>query len=132
MTRIWKALQSLQPAEAAPKAAPAREVGTGRAARSKAARKAKGRKPVPSAAEGKAAKDSPKETKEARAGSKKAAILELLRQPGGATLKDLLAATGWQAHSVLGFISGAIVRKMGLKVESSKNPDGGRAYRITG
>src|SRR3990172_979582 len=54
--RIWKAIQSLQPApEAQEKAAPAHEVGTGRAPKPKATRKAKGRKPVPSEAEGKAA-----------------------------------------------------------------------------
>src|SRR3972149_1679648 len=56
ITRIWKAIQSLQPTpEAEEKAAPARDVGTGRAAESKATSKAKGRKPVPSEAEGKAA-----------------------------------------------------------------------------
>jgi hypothetical protein len=66
----------------------------------------------------------------AREGSKKAAILSLLRQPNGATLKDLMAATGWQAHSVRGFISGAIVKKMGLKVESQKRADGERAYSL--
>src|SRR3989304_1090470 len=94
--------------------------------KSKATSKAKGRKPVPSGAEGKAATDG----QEAREGSKKAAILALLRQPNGATLKDLMAATGWQAHSVRGFISGAIVKKMGLKVESSKRADGERAYAL--
>jgi len=41
-----------------------------------------------------------------------------------------MAATGWQAHSVRGFISGAIVKKMGLKVESSKRTDGERAYSL--
>ncbi|MBI4465557.1 MAG: DUF3489 domain-containing protein, partial [Acidobacteria bacterium] len=40
------------------------------------------------------------------------------------------AATGWQAHSVRGFISGAIVRKMGLEVESKKRDDGQRAYSL--
>jgi len=120
ITRIWKAIQSLQPVpEAEEKAAPARDVGTGRAAESKATGKAKGRK--------KAAPDG----QGAREGSKKAKILELLRQPDGATLKDLMAATGWQGHSVRGFISGAIVKKMGLKVESQKRSDGERVYSIS-
>jgi len=123
IARIWKAIQSLQPApEVEEKAAPSRDVGTGRATDSKATSKAKGRK--------KAATDSGSDAKEAREGSKKAAILELLRKPDGATLKDLMAATGWQAHSVRGFISGAIVKKMGLKVESKKRDDGERAYYL--
>ena len=108
ITRIWKAIQSLQPV-------PTSRAG---AAESKATGKAKGRK--------KAAPDG----QGAREGSKKAKILELLRQPDGATLKDLMAATGWQGHSVRGFISGAIVKKMGLKVESQKRADGERAYSL--
>ena len=123
IARIWKAIQSLQPApEAQEKAAPARDVGTGRAADAKATGKAKGRK--------KAATNGPKEAMGAREGSKKAHILELLRRPEGATLKDLMAVTGWQGHSVRGFISGAIVKKMGLKVESTKREDGERTYQI--
>jgi hypothetical protein len=45
-------------------------------------------------------------------------------------LVDSMDATSWQAHSVRGFISGAITKKMGLKVESSKRQDGERIYRI--
>jgi len=66
----------------------------------------------------------------AREGSKKAIVLELLRRPDGATLADIQSATGWQPHSVRGFISGALGKKMGLTVESFKTPEGGRAYRI--
>jgi len=39
-------------------------------------------------------------------------------------------ATGWQAHSVRGFISGALGKKLRLKIESFKNSRGERAYRI--
>ncbi|MBI2818138.1 MAG: DUF3489 domain-containing protein [Acidobacteria bacterium] len=123
IARIWKAIQSLQPTpEAEEKAAPARDIGTGRAAEAKSTAKAKGRK--------KAAQDGDSNAKEAREGSKKAAILELLRRPDGATLKDLMDATGWQGHSVRGFISGAIVKKMGLRVESTKHEDGERRYSV--
>jgi hypothetical protein len=69
---------------------------------------------------------SPK--KGTREGSKTARVLELVRQPGGATLKELMAATDWQAHSVRGFISGNLIKKMGLKVASIKREDGERTY----
>jgi hypothetical protein len=66
----------------------------------------------------------------ARDGSKKAIVLGLLRRSDGATLKEIMALTQWQAHSVRGFISGSLGKKMGLKVESAKRPDGERAYQI--
>jgi len=61
--------------------------------------------------------------------SKKAVVISLLRREGGATLADLMHATGWQAHSVRGFISGTLRKKLGLTVE---HIDGkvGPAYRV--
>jgi hypothetical protein len=56
-------------------------------------------------------------------------ILALLRQPSGATLQSITKATGWQAHSVRGFISGHLVKKMGLRVKSFRR-DGERVYAI--
>jgi len=56
-------------------------------------------------------------------------VIALLRKPGGATLKTLMTATGWQAHSVRGFISGQLTKKLQLKVRSFKR-DGERAYSI--
>ena len=53
----------------------------------------------------------------------------MLKRPDGATLADIMSATDWQAHSVRGFISGSLGKKMGLTVESFKRPDGARAYR---
>ncbi|GIU75799.1 MAG: hypothetical protein KatS3mg004_2886 [Bryobacteraceae bacterium] len=67
---------------------------------------------------------------DAREGSKKAIVLELLRRPEGATLADIMSATGWMAHSVRGFLSGALGKKMGLAVESLKTAEGARVYRI--
>jgi hypothetical protein len=65
-----------------------------------------------------------------RDGSKKATVLALLKKPGGVTLKEIMAATDWQAHSVRGFISGALGKKMGLTVESTRREDGERSYRL--
>jgi len=79
------------------------------------------------------AKKAPKSHKKAvtaRDGSKKAEILALLRQPKGATLAEIMKATGWLSHSVRGFISGTLGKKMGLTVESVKREDGERVYSI--
>jgi hypothetical protein len=57
------------------------------------------------------------------------ALLDLLRQPDGATVEAMMAATGWQAHSVRGALSGAIKKKLGLAVTSEKTA-AGRIYRI--
>ena len=67
----------------------------------------------------------------ARRGSKTAKIVDLLKRPGGVTLKELVKATGWQSHSVRGFLSGTVGKKMGTPVESSRRGDGERAYRIS-
>jgi hypothetical protein len=66
----------------------------------------------------------------ARDGSKAAKILDLLKRPEGATLAAIMKATSWQAHSVRGFLSGTIGKKMGLKVASTKTEDGERTYSI--
>jgi len=67
----------------------------------------------------------------ARTGSKTEKVLELLKRSGGATLSEIMKATDWQPHSVRGFISGTLGKKMGLKVESAKNETGERVYSIT-
>lgn len=120
IARIWKAIQSLQPAgeDGQEKIAPPRDVAKGRAPKTKTNKKAKASKKTAHAAKG------------PREGSKNAKILELLRQPKGATLQDLTAATGWQAHSVRGFLSAVVGKKLGLKLESTKRDDGQRVYSI--
>ena len=65
-----------------------------------------------------------------REGSKTVTVLGLLKRRGGATATELMAATGWQAHSVRGFLSGIVVKKMGLKLASIKAKDGVRHYSI--
>ncbi len=127
VSRIWEAIQKLAPAaqqgerdappEAArkqkttPKKSALKTRKTGQAAKRKGNRKA--------------AKDVP-----AREGSKKQIVIDLLSRKSGATLPDIAKATGWQNHSIRGFISGALNRKMGLTIESSKNEAGERTYRL--
>ena len=63
-------------------------------------------------------------------GTKTAKILALLKRASGASLQQLRKATGWQAHSVRGFLSGTLKKKMGLRVASNKLQGGQRTYRI--
>ena len=65
-----------------------------------------------------------------RHGTKTAKVLALLERPEGATLEQLMTATGWQAHSVRGFLSGAVRKKMGLRLQTHKRDDGERTYRL--
>jgi hypothetical protein len=60
--------------------------------------------------------------------SKKAAVIALMKRSKGATLAEIMKATGWQAHTVRGFVS--ILGKKGMKTDSSKSADGIRAYKI--
>ena len=64
------------------------------------------------------------------AGSKTAIVLEMLKREGGVTLNEIRIATGWQAHSVRGFLSGTIGKKMGLKIHSIKIDNQERVYSI--
>ncbi len=125
VARIWKAIQSLDggAAEAVP---------TATTATTKAKAAAKQAKKTAAKSTAKAAKRKRAVAKPAvaREGSKKADVLGLLEQKGGATLEQIMKATGWQAHSVRGFISGALGKKMGLTVVSERRDDGERVYSI--
>jgi hypothetical protein len=102
--RIWKAIQHLKPTGAAQSQPVGLKKGR---ARKKATRKQRG-----------------KDTKTAK-------IIALLKRPAGASLKALMRETGWQSHSVRGFISGQLGKKMGLRVRSFQY-DGERVYIIKG
>jgi len=65
-----------------------------------------------------------------RAGTKQGLLIDLLKRKSGATIDEIVAATGWQAHSVRGAISGSLKKKLGLVVSSQKVADRGRVYRI--
>jgi hypothetical protein len=119
IARIWKAVQKLD-APATPETAAATETAPaarkGAKGAAKKAKATKGPKPKAGAA-------VPREF------SKKAIVLELIRRADGASIKEIQAATEWQSHSVRGFISGSLGKKMGLNIESFKRADGTRAYR---
>ena len=78
----------------------------------------------------KSAKSPKKKATGTHRGGKTAQVLELLKRSGGTTLKELMKATGWQAHSVRGFLSGSVGKKMGLAVASAKAEDGERTYSV--
>lgn len=65
-----------------------------------------------------------------RAGSKAEIILKKLKTAKGVTIDELVEATGWQSHSVRGFMSGTVKKKLGLEVASEPGKDGVRRYRI--
>lgn len=58
-------------------------------------------------------------------------VLKLLRASKGASVNELMKATGWQSHSVRGFLSGTVRKKLGLTLTSEGGKDGVRRYRIT-
>ena len=102
--RIWKAIQNLTPSGGAQRRLVGLKKGS---ARNKATRKQRGN-----------------DTKTAK-------VIALLRRSAGASLETLMKATGWQAHSVRGFLSGQLGKKMGLRVRSFQR-DGERVYVIKG
>jgi hypothetical protein len=129
VSRIWTRIQSLGDAakpKANKKAKGGAQAAKGTSAKGKATKKA-----TP-------AKNAPKAKKAAKAlgavapreGSKTEIILGLLRRAKGASLAEIMEAASWQAHSVRGFISGTLGKKMGLTVKSEKREDGTRVYSI--
>jgi hypothetical protein len=102
VTRIWKALESPEPA--------------GAASRPKGGKHAAPKQPRRNVG---------------RPNTKAAQVIALLRQPSGASLKSVMKATGWLAHSVRGFMSGHLRKKLGLRVKSFRRK-GERVYSLRG
>ena len=101
LRRIWKAIEDSQPGAEA----------TGNA--DKPSRTRKALKPAPSGA----------------AQTKTEKVIALLKRPSGGTLAEIMQLTGWQPHSVRGFISAQLSKRMGLRVRSFTR-QGARVYRI--
>jgi hypothetical protein len=123
VARVWKAIQGL--ATAASETEPAAEAAPARARRKKTSKASGSTKPGSPAKSSKAAKPAA-----AREGSKKADVVEMMQRKGGCTLAEIMKATGWQAHTVRGFVSGTLGKKMGLTVTSTKNDQGERTYSL--
>ena len=70
-----------------------------------------------------------KKTTATRRKTKAGQIIGLLGRPDGASIAEMMKATGWQAHSVRGFLSGHL-KKMGRQVQSSQDDSGTRRYRM--
>ena len=97
---------------------------------------AKKRSVVSSAAASAAAKPEESSTAEAKGekgnpGSKQSSVIAMLQSPSGATVAAIMKATGWQQHSVRGFLAGVVRKHFKLKL-SSKKVDGQRIYRAAG
>jgi Protein of unknown function (DUF3489) len=67
--------------------------------------------------------------KNANPGSKQSRVIAMLQSPAGATIAAMMQATGWQQHSVRGFLAGVVHKRLKLKL-SSKKVDGTRMYQV--
>ena len=65
-----------------------------------------------------------------RAGTKQAQIIAMLQRPEGATVAEMVEATGWLAHTVRGCISGALKKKLGLPITAEKVEGRGTVYKL--
>jgi len=118
--RIWKAIQSLD-GGVAPYAA---DVSPGTSRSTRARNKTR-------AGQTGDATGTPIAEVVVRPESKTAKVLAMLCRPEGATLEQIMNVTDWQAHSVRGFVSGTLGKKLHLTVASTKGEDGQRRYSVT-
>ena len=119
-----------QGAHVAPEKGTSKKVASPKKGAPKGQQTAKGAKPKRTAKVSKKAAKPERKAAAPRAESKGAQILALIRRPKGATLAELAKLTGWQNHSIRGFLSGTVGKKMGLTVESAKREDGMRVYSL--
>ncbi len=84
----------------------------------------------PEGAAGEPTKEAAPNVRMPRKGTKQATLIAMLRAPEGATIKEIIARTGWKSHTIRGAMSGALKKKLGLEVTSEKVEGRGRCYRI--
>lgn len=71
-----------------------------------------------------------KAARRTRENTKQAQIIAMLKRPEGATISQIVEATGWQPHTVRGTFAGALKKKLGLRIVSEKDSQANRVYRI--
>jgi hypothetical protein len=102
--------------------------------RAKSSTSAKGEKPKtgrkPSSAPTAPSKADPADDLPTARTTKHDRILTLLNRREGATIPEIMEASGWQQHSVRGFLAGTVKKKLGLTLNSSKTAGEPRRYRI--
>jgi hypothetical protein len=113
VARIWQAVARLSPDVAPPAVDVAPAKGKAKKFPAKAPRRASAKK----------------DATEPSSTNKKAEVIALMKRAKGATLAEIIGATGWQKHTVRGFVS-ILGSKGGQKIESSRNAAGERSYRI--
>ena len=74
--------------------------------------------------------DQPPAAGRTRGNTKQALVIDMLKRPEGATVIQIMEATGWLNHTVRGTLSGVLHKRLGLNIVSGKNADGVRVYRI--
>ena len=73
--------------------------------------------------------DEPREHK-TREGTKQALVIEMLRRPEGASIAEIVEATGWLSHTARGVLAGSLKKKLGLAIDSEKDEIRGRIYKV--
>jgi len=119
-----------QGAHVAPEKGTSKKVTSKKKGAPRGQKTAKSTKPKKVAGASKKAAEPERKAAAPRAESKGAQILALIRRTKGATLAELAKLTGWQNHSIRGFLSGTVGKKMGLTVESTKREDSERVYSL--
>jgi hypothetical protein len=123
VVRIWNAVTRLTPLVAPVTADVASVKRNGKKSPTTSRRAVVARPAAKRAAE-------PASARSKKTGSKKTDVLALMRRDSGATMAEIIQLTGWQPHTVRGFVSGTLVKKMGLAVDSFRGEGRERTYRI--
>ena len=123
VVRIWNAVTRLTPLVAPVTADVASVKRNGKKSPTTSRRAVVARPAAKRAAE-------PASARSKKTGSKKTDVLALMRRDSGATMAEIIQLTGWQPHTVRGFVSGTLVKKMGLAVDSFRGEGRERTYQI--